>query len=256
MQKEFKKIYNIAFSPTGSSLEASGHIIEPFGGEKIVIDLCEEIADEIQIEQDAICIFSAPCYGGRIPKTARERLQKIRGTRTPAVVCVTFGNRAFEDALLELSDVVSENSFEVVAGCAVVTEHNIMHIYGQGRPNDADKEQMQKFGADIIQKLKELKKDKPYIPGNHPYKEWHGVTTPIIVDENNCTNCGVCVQKCPVKAISSNGYTIDTEACISCMRCIKICPAKCRSVSEDCVNGLIAKVGRFCEERKENQFYL
>lgn len=249
-------IYNITFSPTGSSMTVAEQMIEVFDGEKTVIDLCEDITEEINIEPEDVCVFSVPCYGGRIPQTARERIQKIQGTKTPAVVCVTFGNRAFEDALLELADVVCANGFEVIGGCAVVTEHNIMHIYGKGRPDTLDKEQIRQFGMDIIQKLKGDKIEKPEFPGNQPYKEWHGITVPIFVDEDICTNCGSCAVRCPVQAISKDGRTVDKTVCISCMRCITICPKKCRSVAEEYVNGLIEKVGTACEGRKENKFYL
>ena len=76
-------------------------------------------------------LFNALLYGGRrIPETAVQRLLDIHGSNMLAVVCVTFGNRAYEDALLELADCVeAKMAFKVIAGCAVATEHNIMHVF-------------------------------------------------------------------------------------------------------------------------------
>lgn len=255
-EKPMKKIYIINFSPTGTSLKVAEQIVEKLDYKKISIDLCEEISNDIQIEHDSICIFSMPCYGGRIPQTAIKRLAHIQGSKTVAVVCVTFGNRAFEDALLELADSVESNGFQVIAGGAIATEHSIMHIYGQGRPDDLDKEEIKKFSMNINKKLKSCKLDRPSFPGNRPYKEWNGAKTPIIVDEMTCINCGLCALKCPVKAISSDGRKVKEEVCINCMRCIKLCPQKSRSLSEIFVSTLIQHLNSACEERKANEFYL
>ena len=184
-----KKIYNINFSPTGSSMEVAEEIIKAFGCEETVIDLCEEVTEEIHIESDSLCLFSVPCYGGRIPKTAEERLLHIHGENTPAVVCVTFGNRDFEDALLELADLAEANGFSVIAACAAVMEHNIMHVFGKDRPDCSDKEELRKFSSAIIDKLKAGKSDRPIISGNRPYKERHSSPMPILVNETSCTHC-------------------------------------------------------------------
>lgn len=249
------QLYNITFSPTGTSLYVAQQIAEAFDSEPTLIDLCEEITEDIQIEQESVCIFSVPCYGGRIPLTAAERLSHIHGMGTPAIVCVTFGNRAFEDALLELADCAEASGFRVTAGCAVATEHNIMHIFGAGRPDSTDQRELQQFSIAVAQNIKNGKTARPVLPGNRPYKERHTSITTISVDENKCISCGLCALKCPVKAISENGLHVDENVCINCMRCIKICPEKSRSISEEYVAALIQKLGSACKERKENEFY-
>lgn len=254
------KIYHITFSPTGTSRKVSGQIVKEFtgefGGEEINIDLCEENPEQIQIEQDALCVFSVPCYGGRIPKTAAERLVNIKGASTAAVVCVTFGNRAFEDALLELSDAVTDNGFSVFAGCAVVTEHNIMHVFGTGRPDAVDCEEIQKFAEETAAKFQEHGMNSPEFPGNRPYKEWKGSSLQILVDEETCSNCGLCAAKCPVQAIFPDRKETDATRCINCMRCIEICPKKSRYLAGEVLQGMVERLRTACEERKNNKFYL
>jgi len=48
------------------------------------------------------------------------------------------------------------------------------------------------------------------------------------VDEKMCVGCGICVEECPVGAISmKNGKAIiDMEKCIRCKKCHEVCPQK------------------------------
>jgi hypothetical protein len=45
-------------------------------------------------------------YAGRISADAKFRLQRIKANNTQAVIVVMYGNREYEDALLELNDIV------------------------------------------------------------------------------------------------------------------------------------------------------
>jgi len=46
------------------------------------------------------------------------------------------------------------------------------------------------------------------------------------VNEEMCVGCGVCVEECPVGAISMSkeSATINDEECIRCGRCHDVCP--------------------------------
>jgi hypothetical protein len=50
-----------------------------------------------------------------------------------------FGNRAIDDTLLELQDVLVASGFVCIAGMETVAEHSLMHQFGTGRPDQQDK---------------------------------------------------------------------------------------------------------------------
>lgn len=217
------------------------------------LDLCEY--PRSGAIENGLCVFTMPCYGGRIPEVAVKRLERIRGVNSQAIICVTFGNRAFEDALLELKDTVENLGFQVVGACAIVTEHNIMHVYGTGRPDYQDLCDVDKFIREIKQKIANHEQEDIEVLGQRPYKEWHGHVVPIVFEEDKCMHCGMCAKLCPMNAISHENFMTDMDLCINCMRCISICPKKCKSLPNEHVNGLIERLKDACQTRKENQFY-
>jgi len=52
----------------------------------------------------------------------------------------------------------------------------------------------------------------------------HSNTAPI-VNKENCISCGICVDKCPVDAITIDDTAeINPDICIGCASCIAVCP--------------------------------
>jgi NAD-dependent dihydropyrimidine dehydrogenase PreA subunit len=49
----------------------------------------------------------------------------------------------------------------------------------------------------------------------------------VVVNQEKCAGCGVCIEVCPVQAISLNSKRkaqINSEKCLECGRCAKECP--------------------------------
>ena len=58
---------------------------------------------------------------------------------------------------------------------------------------------------------------------------------PARVDSAKCTNNGICVDSCPVDAITyeDDKAVVDEEACIDCGACIEVCPVKAIEMVEE-----------------------
>lgn len=104
------QITGVYFSPTGSTKRVTEWITKRITDNREAewLDLTDAVSSrpDYTFTEHELVVVGVPVYGGRVPVTARERLQKLHGKRTPAVLIVTYGNRAYEDALLELSDIL------------------------------------------------------------------------------------------------------------------------------------------------------
>lgn len=257
----FKQITGIYFSPTESTKKVVELIVGAIDGNRAYLDLTDAVLrrpDYSFTENEAV-IVGVPVYGGRVPKTAVERLRKLHGRQTPAVLVVTYGNRAYEDALAELRDVLSEQGFKIAAAAAVVTEHNIVHSIAAGRPDEADQAALKEFGRGVDERLRTMQSayrlKEAEVKGNVPYRPYGTIPFKIIVS-GSCSGCGLCIKKCPVQAISRTDPKVtDQERCISCMRCVKLCPEKGRKISPLMLFMAGKKLKKACGSRKEPEFF-
>ena len=227
------------------------------GVDSVMTDLCVKAAD-IQlpnIHEDDFAVIAMPVFAGRVPALAVERLRMVKSNGAKGVVVAVVGNRAYDDALLEMQDVASEIGFRVIAAVAAVAEHSIIRKYGKGRPDADDEQMLRRFGADIMRKAEHDDCTLPQVPGNRPYKK--GGKVPQPKGRRGCNRCGVCAKNCPTDAIPlSDPKTVDTAKCISCMKCVSVCPTGARSIGV--IMNFLATQGlkKVCTTRKVNELYL
>lgn len=146
------KIHQITFSPTGGTRGVSDYISEGIDTRPLVTDLCVK-EGQIRlpdIHEEDLVIIAMPVFAGRVPALAVERLRRIQSNHAKCAVVAVYGNRAYDDALLEMQDVATEMGFRVVAAVSAVAEHSIAHVYAAGRPDAEDRKELAAFGAAII----------------------------------------------------------------------------------------------------------
>ena len=251
----------VYFSPTGGTKKAIMCILD---GLKIEMDEFDitgmaQGTSGREFGGDELAVIGVPSYGGRVPKPAVEKLRLLKGNRTPAVLVAVYGNRASEDTLAELRELLSEQGFICVAAVEAIAEHSIMRHFAEGRPDENDHRILKDYGKIIAQRILSAADDKQLkhadIPGDRPWRQYNGIPLKPKASEQ-CMGCGRCVNHCPVGAISpEHPDRTDTGRCISCMGCIAVCPAHARKL-----NSVLLKIaeetnkGKF-KSRRENKLY-
>lgn len=247
--------YLITFSPTGGTRKTAEILASGIADNWIHTDLLRPLP-ETDFTADDVCLIAVPSFGGRIPTTSAERLQKIRAGGARAILLCVYGNRAYEDTLSELQDVLESRGFRCIAAAAAIAEHSILREFGAGRPDAADRAELTGFAEAIRERLEHPAEKPLIVPGEHgtykPYKN-----TPFVpAGTDACTNCGLCAAECPTAAIGSAPDGMDPERCIKCMRCAAVCPAGARKLDEALCAMLRERLAAVCGTRKSNELFL
>ena len=147
-------LYEIYFSPTGGTKKAADIIAKGIGAPVTRVDMIKQVKalKELAFEKDDLCVIAVPSYGGRVPTPAAVDLKRLKGNGAKAVLTVVFGNRAIDDTLTELQDVLTEDGFICLAGIEAVAEHSLMHQFAAGRPDKKDEKVLTGFAKEIKEK--------------------------------------------------------------------------------------------------------
>jgi ferredoxin len=247
------------FSPTGTSR----NVARAIGGKNHELDLTLKIPTPTLFQPLELLVVAMPVYRGRLPALAVERFQALEGKNTPAIAVVVYGNRAYEDALLELCNLCTAQGFRVAGAGAFVGQHSFSSPplpIAKDRPDQQDLEQARQFGNEVRARLTQSTFGTPAVPGNRPYKKVP--PEPFIsatgVDADLCMGCGKCASVCPTHCIKmANGLPLTKpNRCLWCMACIQICPTQARQIILPKIHETAHRLHANCQPRKEPEWFL
>ncbi|MDE7243861.1 MAG: EFR1 family ferrodoxin [Oscillospiraceae bacterium] len=243
------------FSPTGGTKKVAEIFSSEIAGKITAVDLGMRTVQPESTIGD-VAVIAAPVFGGRIPAIVADKVRSLNGTGKKAVTLAVYGNRAFEDALLELNDAVASAGFQIVASGAFVAQHSMAPEVGKGRPDEKDRADICGFAQKVLAKLESAADSQVTVPGNRPYKNSMGIPAAPISNPA-CKLCGKCSAVCPVGAISLENHSVATNTnCILCMACVSACPEQARILPPPLQAKMEQMLGALKSIRRENEYFL
>jgi ferredoxin len=257
----------VCFSPTGTTkavLQGIARGLDHETAELIDITRPEAREQPLRTSEDDLLVIGVPVYMGRVPALLTEWLRAIEARNTPTVAVVLYGNRVYEDALIELSDLLAGCGCRTIAGAAFIGEHSFSSAEtptAQGRPDASDLARAEMFGREIREKLRAApsadRVPEATLPGCRPYRGDPTLWTVEFIDvSDECDQCGVCAEGCPVGAIDpEDSRVIDAGRCITCCACIRHCPVHARTMKPGLVMDASVRLHTLYRERKEPEVF-
>lgn len=251
---DIKTVWGVYFSATGTTKKVVSCVAkaaaEQLGAEykPYSFSLPQARGQALAFSPQDLVLLGVPVYAGRVPNKLLPYLQEmLAGNGALAVPIVLFGNRHFDDALIELQTLMQQNGFCTIAAGAFVGEHSFSTVLAANRPNKEDMALAAKLGSAAAEKARQLMVSPVHpvkVAGQQPLRPYYkprnrsGEAINILkvkpkTHTEKCTGCGLCASVCTMGAIAPEDVSQVPGICIKCCACIKSCPTQAKYFDDE-----------------------
>ena len=118
--------YRIIFSPTGGTEKVSKSITKNWGHvEDIDLTIVDKDYYDISLTENDIVVIAMPSFAGLAPQVALDRLAKINAHNCKCVIVAVYGNRAYEDTLVQMEDYARMAGFDVIGAISAIDYYGV-----------------------------------------------------------------------------------------------------------------------------------
>lgn len=242
---EIKKVWGVYFSGTGTTKKVVENLARIIG-ENLSIEVENfdfttpgERKSPLVFKENEIVVMGVPTIAGRVPNLLLDFLKSIKGNGALGVPVVLYGNRNYDDSLIELRDIMIDDGLRPIGAGAFIGEHSFSTTLGAGRPDREDMKVVEELGKKVCEKignsdfsLVEVKgTPKPYRWYYQPRdRKGEKIDIRKVKPRTNdsCNDCKLCAQICPMGSIPFDNVKEVTGICMKCCACIKRCPQKAK----------------------------
>lgn len=272
---DVSKVKAVYFSPTGTTRKIVTEITGAIGEQLCVGYSCFDFTlpdarkEPLQFSSSDLVVFGTPVYAGRVPNVLLKYLNTIEGNGAASVPIVVYGNRNYDDALIELKDILENRGLRTLAAAAFIGEHAFSRTLAAGRPDGNDLMTARGFALKVAERASLITQyfSKNSVNGiPHPYRGYYQPRdrkgNPVDFRKvkpqtsRDCIACGKCVQLCPMGSVSCENVSEVHGICIKCGACIKECPVHAKYFDDEQYLYHKRDLEKTFAERKEPELFL
>jgi ferredoxin len=273
----------VSMSPSGTTHHVGQVIaaaLERKGVEVVSVDLAKQsglesdVLDRLGKEPSGLFVGSPVYFSRAIPPVLEFIASLPLATGGYAVPFVTWGGASSGIALHDLGAALQERGYEVIGAGKVLAEHSMMWRFenplGENHPDETDDRLVTDLVERVVDKFSAAS-PVPALPleilAYQPPQAFAEMSKIVLakaktnmpakqVDEEQCTQCGVCAEECPVGAITLAPYPVFADNCICCFKCVRICPEDAFTNDLSMLDTRIRERARTMDEHPKTEMFM